>query len=86
MMTAAFRAADETISSLLSWGASPNKTDAGGNTALMAAVQSKCLTTINLLAPVTHVNLGSVLFNLAKDKVELMTGELRQAFETKIRD
>ena len=76
-MEAALNASDETITFLLSWGANPDKTDANGNTALMSAIQSKCSTTINLLAPVTKENLGGALFRLAMDKVEL-TEEVKQ--------
>ena len=76
-MSAALLASDETITSLLSWGANPDKTDADGRTALMFAIQSKCSTTINLLAPVTKENLGGALIRLATDKVEL-TEEVKQ--------
>ena len=79
-MEAALSASDETVSSLLSWGASPDKT-ADGDTALIFAIQSRCLTTINLLALVTQVNLGGALYWLARDKVELMTEELRKLVE-----
>ena len=85
-MIAAMNANDETVSSLLSLGASPDKTDAGGKTALMYAIQSTCLTTIILLAPVTQVNLGGALQNLAFFKVELMTGELKQLVERAAQD
>ena len=85
-MSAALTASDETASSLLSWGASPDKTDAEGKTALMAAIQSKCVTTINLLAPVTQVNLGRALGYLARDKVDLTTEELRQLVERAAQD
>ena len=85
-MEAALSASDETISSLLSWGASPDETEAKGDTALMSAIQSKCLTTMNLLAPVTQVNLGGALISLAKHKVELKTEELRQLVERAAED
>ena len=49
-MLVAYEASDKTVSSLLSWGASPDKTDAEGKTALMSAIQYKCVTTINLAA------------------------------------
>ena len=78
LMAAALSAQDETVTLLLSMGAYPDKTDTKNNTALMIAIQSECLTTINLLAPVTQVNLGGALYFLARDKVEVMTGELRQ--------
>ena len=77
LMQAAFYACDETVSSLLSWGANPDQTYANGNTALMFAIQSNCLTTINLLAPVTNRNLGGALYFLARFKIELVTGELK---------
>ena len=77
-MSAARAANDETVSSLLSWGADPDKTDVDGRTALIYAILPKCVTTINLLAKVTQVDLGGALFWLAREKVELMTGELRQ--------
>ena len=80
-MEAALKASDETVSSLLSWGADPDKTDANGNTALIAAIQSKCSTTINLLAPKTKANLGGALSLLAMFKVDLMTGEPKKLVE-----
>ena len=86
MLDAALEASDETVSSLLSWGASPDKTDASNHTALKFAITSKCSTTINLLAPVTQVNLGSALYWLAREKVELTTGELRQLVERAAQD
>ena len=85
-MSAALNASDETVSSLLSWGADPDKTNANGNTALIFAIQSKCSTTINMLAPKTKANLGGALFQLAIDKVDLMTGELRQLVERAAQD
>ena len=85
-MSAALLACDETVSSLLSWGADPDKTANNGHTALIAAIQSKCLTTINLLAPVTKVNLGGALGFLARYKVELTTEELRQLVEAGVFD
>ena len=85
-MEAALAAADKTVSSLLSWGASPDKTDFEDHTALIFAIGSTCLTTINLLAPVTQVNLGRALYFLARDKVELMTGELKQLVERAAQD
>ena len=86
LMDAALFASDETVSSLLSWGADPDKTDADGFTALMFAIQSKCLTTINLLASRTKENLGGALYRLARDKVDLTTGELRQLVERAAQD
>ena len=86
MMSAAQHASDETVSSLLSWGADPDKTDAKGDPALIFAIESKCSTTINLLAPKTKANLGGALYNLARFKVDLMTGELRQLVERAAQD
>ena len=80
-MIAALQASDETVSSLLSWGAGPDKTDANGRTALICAIGSKCVTSINLLASVTKANLGGALYQLARDKIELTTGELRKLVE-----
>ena len=85
-MNAALSAQDETVTLLLSMGASPDKTDDGGATALIFAIQSKCLTTINQLAPVTQVNLGGALEFLARYKIEVMTGELRQLVERAAQD
>ena len=76
MMEAALLGSDKAVSSLLSWGASPDKTANNGNTALICAIQSECQTTISLLAPVTKVNLGRTRENLTRDNVELVTGEL----------
>ena len=86
LMDAALNASDETVSSLLSWGADPDKTANNGDPALIFAIQSKCSTTINLLAPVTKVNLGGALDWLAGYKVELTTGELRQLVERAAQD
>ena len=44
-MDAALSASDETVSLLLSLGANPDKSDEDGKTALMMAIQSKCITT-----------------------------------------
>ena len=76
-MSAALSASDETVSSLLSWGASPDKTNANGRTALIFAIESKCLTTITLLAPVTQAKLGRALEQLVRKKVELTIEQLR---------
>ena len=84
-MSAALIASDETITFLLSWGANPDKTDTDGRTALIFAIQSKCSTTINLLAPVTKENLGGALGYLARDKVPI-TEEVKQLFERAARD
>ena len=82
------QAADETVSSLLSLGASPDIicTANGNKNALLAAIQSKCVITINLLAPVTQENLGVALSWLAKEKVELTSKELRQMVERAAQD
>ena len=85
-MSAAHHASDETISFLLSLGANPDKTDDDGNTALMYAIQSKCTTTINLLAPVTQVSLGGAIAILAREKVDVTTVELRQLVERAAQD
>ena len=85
-MSAALYAHDKTVSSLLSWGADPDQTSAIGFTALMCAIQSTCVTTINLLAPVTQLNLGGALYHLARDKIEPMTAELRQLVERAAED
>ena len=85
-MIAALSAQDETISLLLSMGASPEMTNDYGDTALICAIQSKCETTINLLAPVTQVTLGGALRWLAINKIEVMTGELRQLVERAAQD
>ena len=85
-MAAALEASDETISLLLSLGANPDKTDDGGKTALIAAIQSKCSTTINMLTPVTRVNLGGALRCLARDKVEVTTGQISQVVERAAQD
>ena len=85
-MDATLSASDETVSSLLSWGADPDKTDADGRTALIYAIVSKCVTTITLLAPVSQVNLGRALYQLAREKIELMTGELRKLVERAAQD
>ena len=70
-MTAARAAADETVSTLLSLGASPDNTDHGGTTALSLAIESKCISTIDLLAPVTNARLGRSLVKLACEKVKI---------------
>ena len=83
-MNAALNASDETVSSLLSWGADPDITIAGDQTALMLAIQSKCSTTINLLAKKTNEKIGGALYMLAREKVT--TGELRQLVERAAQD
>ena len=85
-MVAAQSACDETISSLLSWGASPDKTAHNDKTALISAIESKCPSTISLLVPVTQVNLGKALYCLAMFKVDVMTEELTQLVERAAKD
>ena len=84
-MQAALNASDETVSFLLSQGASPNKPAANGHNALVFAIQSKCLTTINLLAPLTHTYLGGVLVRLAKDKVDI-TADIKELVKRAAQD
>ena len=87
LMSAARSASDEAVSLLLSLGANPDKTDEDGTgTALMMAIQSTCITTINLLTPVTQVNLGPAMVFLAREKVDLTSGELRQLVERAAQD
>ena len=76
-MAAALLASDDTVSSLISWGSLPDRTDANGRTALIFAIESKCLTTISLLAPVTEAKLGRALEQLVRKKVELTIEQLR---------
>ena len=90
LTVAARYAADETISTLLDLGADPDgkalrffangtailRIDLDWDTPLMAAIESNCVTTINLLAPVTHMNLGGALASLAKNQIKLNTIEL----------
>ena len=71
MMEAALLGSDEAVSSLLSWGASPDKTAINGHTALIFAIQSKCSTMINLLAPVTKMDLGGALPGIAISQIEI---------------
>ena len=86
LMCAALNASDETVSLLLSLGANPDKTTDNGDTALIFAIQTKCITTINPLAPVTQVNLGGAILWLARDKVDVTTVELRQLVERAAHD
>ena len=85
-MCAAYAASDETITLLLSMGASPNKTDCDGDTALILAIESNCVTTVNLLAPVTQAVLGRAIEWLAKNKIELKTKELTLLLEMAAQD
>ena len=86
LMVAARSASDETVSLLLCLGANPDKTDDNGKTALMMAIQSKCSTTMNLLARVTQVKLGYVINWLARERIELTIVELRQLVERAAQD
>ena len=52
----------------------------------MMAIQSKCLTTINILASKTKVNLGGALEWLARFKVEFPSGEVRQLVDRAAQD
>ena len=85
-MDAALSASDETVSLLLSLGANPDKSDDNGYTALMFAIESKCIATINLLAPVTKVNLGEALGTIARNKADMKKEELRQLVERAAQD
>ena len=60
-MYAASRAADETVDFLLSKGASPDLLDYINRTALASAIQNKCSSTIDLLAPMTMKGLETSL-------------------------
>ena len=79
-MHAAIGAADETVAFLLSKGADPDLKDKEGETALVRAIQSKCSSTIDLLAPVTQKGLGKALANLANWNTEL-TPALKELLE-----
>ena len=85
-MSAARTAADETISFLLSLGANPDKTVDDDHTALIFAIMSKCITTINLLAPVTQLSLGVAIIYLATYQVGVTTGEVKQLVERAAQD
>ena len=90
MMSAALHASDQTISYLLSLGASPDVTDVKNRTALMDAIESKCVSTINLLAPVTKVNLEGALELLASsciitDEVTTLVQRAAQEREVAVR-
>ena len=86
LMSAALEGCDDTVTSLLDIGASPDRTDDDGDNALIYAIRSKCPSTISLLAPVTTVKLGRALACMADYKVELKTGELRQLVERVVQD
>ena len=86
-MDAALSVSDETVSFLLSLGANPDQTSNDrGHTPLIFAIQSRCITTINLLAPVTKVNLDMAFFFIASGKVDLTTGELRELVKRAVQD
>ena len=85
-MCAALDASDETVSFLLSKGVSPDETDNIGRTALIYAIQSKCTTTINILAPVTYFNLGKALHKMIVERVDQMTEELKRLVEKVAQD
>lgn len=70
LMAAAFGGADETVAFLLSKGADPDLMCNNGDTALVAAIQSQRLSTIDLLAPVTQKGLGRALQWLAISQTE----------------
>ena len=70
-MTAAHGGSDETVAFLLSKGADPDLMCNNGDTALVAAIQSQRLSTIDLLAPVTQKGLGRALQWLAISQSEL---------------
>ena len=83
-MFAAMISSDETVAFLLSKGASPDLMDSLNQTALaLAASQSHCSSTINLLAPVTKMGIGNVLGKLALFQAEMtpsVTDLVRRAF------
>ena len=85
LMYAGLHACDETVSTLIYMGASPDKSDNDGGTALNTAIQSKCVTTIKLLAPVTHVNLGGALVRLVALNADLTKGELNKLVQEETR-
>ena len=71
LMWAAERGADETVAYLLSKGASPDIMSNSNFTALQVAIQSKCSSTIDLLAPGTKKGLGGALRSLAAFNTDL---------------
>ena len=85
-MSAVAFGADETVSLLLSRGASPDKTMASGDTALGFAIQSMCPSTVELMASVTRVKLGIALGWLAKYKLELSEEIEKQLVEKAAQD
>ena len=80
LMYAAIQAADETVAFLLSKGASPDLMRHDERTALAAAIQWKCSSTIDLLAPVTTKGLDVAVTELAG-----YHGELTPAIEDLLR-
>ena len=84
-MTAARAAADDTVSLLLSLGASPDITNHDGTTALCMALESGCLTTINILAPVTNANLRRALVKLSSEKTKISV-EAEEMIERAVQD
>ena len=85
-MEAALSASDDTVTLLVSLGASADKIDHDGEPALIYAIMSKSVSTINLLAPLTQENLGRALHELARKKIQLMTGQLRQLVERAVQN
>ena len=85
-MSAVLFGADETVSLLLSRGASPNKTTASGDTALVGAIQSMCPSTVELMASVTRVKLGIALGWLADSKLGLSEEIEKQLVERATQD
>ena len=70
-MSAAVFASDETVAFLLSRGASPDLMENSNATALVAAIQSGCSSTIDLSAPTTKKGLDKALQWLAAYHTEL---------------
>ena len=81
-MVAAVYASDETVAFLLSKGADPDLLNVNGQTALVAAIHSKCSSTIALLAPVTRKGMEAILANLATHHYQT---ELTPAIEVFLR-
>ena len=71
LMYAASRAANETVAFLLSKGASPDLISNNNATALVLAIQMKCSSTFDLLAPVTTKGLDEAIKWLAAFRTEL---------------
>ena len=85
-MEAAMIGADDTVSFLLSQGAQPSQTDNSGNTAPIFAIQSKCVTTINLMVPFIEENLGAALQYLAQVRMESMTCEILELVKRAVKN